>query len=165
MKKVYIGQDNGVTSTIGILQDDEVAQFIPTPVFRSQDYTKAKKSITRLNVEEYYAILSKYSDRTKYQTLLLLERPLVNPTRFNATASALRCHEAMLVCIELLQIPYRFIDSKEWQKYFFPKGVGAENTKKMSLEIGNRYFPEYKNEKHPDRDGLLIALYAKYNNL
>ena len=163
MKKVYIGQDNGVTSTIGILQEDEVAQFISTPVFKSQDYTKAKKNITRLDVEEYYKILSEYSDKTKYQTLLLLERPLVNPTRFNATASALRCHEAMLVCIELLQIPYRFIDSKEWQKYLFPKGT--EDTKKMSLEIGNRYFPEFKNEKHPDRDGLLIALYAKHHNL
>lgn len=163
MKKVYIGQDNGVTSTIGILQEDRVARFISTPVFKSQDYTKAKKNITRLDVEEYYKILSEYSDKTKYQTLLLLERPLVNPTRFNATASALRCHEAMLVCIELLQIPYRFIDSKEWQKYLFPKGT--EDTKKMSLEIGNRYFPEFKNEKHPDRDGLLIALYAKHHNL
>ena len=163
MKKVYIGQDNGVTSTIGILQEDKAAQFISTPVFKSQDYTKAKKNVTRLDVEEYYKILSEYSDKTKYQTLLLLERPLVNPTRFNATASALRCHEAMLVCIELLQIPYRFIDSKEWQKYLFPKGT--EDTKKMSLEIGNRYFPEFKNEKHPDRDGLLIALYAKHHNL
>lgn len=165
MKKVYIGQDNGVTSTIGILVEDESPLFLKTPTFKSQDYTKSKKTVTRLEVGTYYQLLQKYNDPSKYNTLLLLERPLVNPTRFTATASALRCHEAMLVCIELLSIPYRFIDSKEWQRSLFPKGTESKDTKQMSLEIGNRYFPQFKIVKHPDRDGLLIALYAKLAKL
>ena len=165
MKKVYIGQDNGVTSTIGILVEGEKPILLKTPVSLQQDYTKAKKNISRLRANEYFEILEKYSNKEEYQTLLLLERPMVNPTRFTSSASALRCHEAMLIVIELLQIPYRFIDSKEWQKDLLPKKTDEKDLKQMSLEIGGRYYPEFQSFKHPDRDGLLIALYAKHHNL
>ena len=94
--------------------------------------------------------------------LILLERPLVNPNRFAATASALRCHEAELTVIEMLGIPLQFIDSKEWQKALLPKG--CDNTKKASLDIGNRLFPQFREFKHPERDALLIAEYAKRRN-
>lgn len=165
MKHIYIGQDNGVTSTIGILIEGEKPLLLKTPVVLVQDYTKAKKNISRLISSEYYNLLEKYSDKSLYQTLILIERPLVNPERFQATASALRCHEAMLIIVELLELPYRFIDSKEWQKKLLPEGTEKEDLKKMSLEIGNRYFPEFKDFKHLDRDGLLIAKYAQLNNL
>lgn len=152
--KTYIGIDNGVSGTIAIISESGV-DFWKTPVKKEQDYTKAKKVVSRVDIPTLKGILEPYADNA----FLLLERPLVNPGRWVATTSALRCHEAELAVIEILNIPYQFIDSKEWQKALLPKG--CEDTKKASLDIGNRLFPQYKDFKHPDRDALLIAEYAK----
>ena len=152
--KTYIGIDNGVSGTIAIISETEV-EFWKTPIKKEQDYTKAKKIVSRVDIQTLKGILEPYSDNA----FLLLERPLVNPSRWVATTSALRCHEAELAVIEILNIPYQFIDSKEWQKDLLPKRCG--DTKKASLDIGNRLFPQYKDFKHPDRDALLIAEYAK----
>ena len=155
--KVYIGIDNGVSGTIAILTDNETI-FVKTPVKKEQDYTKAKKIITRVDVSALKELLEPFTN----DAFILLERPLVNPNRFAATASALRCHEAELTVIEMLGIPFQFIDSKEWQKALLPKG--CDDTKKASLDIGNRLFPQFREFKHPDRDALLIAEYAKRRN-
>ena len=93
-----------------------------------------------------------------------MERALVNPSRFASTASALRCHEAELIMIEVMGIRHMFVDSKEWQKELLPKGCSGEELKKASLDIGNRLFPQFDNIKHPDRDGILIAEYARRNH-
>ena len=155
--KAYIGIDNGVSGTIAILTDNETI-FVKTPVKKEQDYTKAKKIITRVDVSALKELLEPFAN----DAFILLERPLVNPNRFAATASALRCHEAELTVIEMLGIPFQFIDSKEWQKALLPKG--CDDTKKASLDIGNRLFPQFREFKHPDRDALLIAEYAKRRN-
>lgn len=159
--KTYIGIDNGVSGSIGIIKDGFV-DFMKTPVFSCQDYTKAKKGITRLDSRLLSSILRQYQGE---DCLVSIERPLVNPGRFIATTSALRCHEATLIVLELLQLPYFFIDSKEWQRNLLPRGTEKDELKKMSLEIGSRLFPQYKEIKHPDRDGLLIAEYCKRKNL
>lgn len=155
--KAYIGIDNGVSGTIAILTDNETI-FVKTPVKKEQDYTKAKKIITRVDVSALKELLEPFAN----DAFILLERPLVNPNRFAATSSALRCHEAELTVIEMLGIPLQFIDSKEWQKALLPKG--CDDTKKASLDIGNRLFPQFREFKHPDRDALLIAEYAKRRN-
>lgn len=156
--KAYIGIDNGVSGTIAVLTDNETI-FVKTPVKKEQDYTKAKKIITRVDVSALKELLEPFAN----DAFILLERPLVNPNRFAATASALRCHEAELTVIEMLGIPFQFIDSKEWQKALLPKG--CDDTKKASLDIGNRLFPQFREFKHPDRDALLIAVYGKRNQL
>lgn len=158
MKAAYIGIDNGVSGTIAILTDNETI-FVKTPVKKEQDYTKAKKIITRVDVSTLKELLAPFAN----DAFILLERPLVNPKMFAATASALRCHEAELTVIEMLGIPFQFIDSKEWQKALLPKG--CNDTKKASLDIGNRLFPQFREFKHPDRDALLIAVYGKRNQL
>lgn len=155
--KVYIGIDNGVSGTIAVLTDNETI-FVKTPVKKEQDYTKAKKIITRVDVSALKELLAPFAN----DAFILLERPLVNPKMFTSTASALRCHEAELTVIEMLGIPFQFIDSKEWQKALLPKG--CDDTKKASLDIGNRLFPQFREFKHPDRDALLIAEYAKRKN-
>jgi hypothetical protein len=58
-----------------------------------------------------------------------------------------------------------YVDSKDWQKEMLPKGTQGEELKKASLDISNRLFPMYADFKHPDRDGLLIAEYARRKNL
>lgn len=158
--KTYIGIDNGVSGTIGIIPADGEPIFIKTPVQKVQDYTKAKKMISRVSVGELLELLEPYCDNC----LLAMERPMVNPTRFASSVSAVRCHEAELTIIEALNIPYMFIDSKEWQKALLPKGIEGDEQKKFSLEIGNRLFPQFKDVKHPDRDGILIAEYIRRQN-
>lgn len=152
--KVYIGLDNGVTGTIAIIS--ETTEFIKIPVKKEQNYTKKKDMVTRLDYARFKAILEPFSHEPVF---LLIERPLVNPQRFKATISAVRCIEAELIAIEELGIPFQYCDSKEWQRELLPKGV--EDTKKASLDIGNRLFPMFKDDKHQDRDSLLIAEYAR----
>lgn len=157
--KTYIGIDNGVSGTYAIIGEG-VQFFAKIPVKTEQDYTKAKKNITRLDYGQFKAILEPYKGG---EVIVVMERPMVNPTRFLASASALRCHEAELICIEELCLPLRYIDSKEWQRAMLPHG--ADDLKKASLDIGNRLFPNFKSYKHLDRDSLLIAEYARQKNL
>ena len=158
--KTYIGIDNGVSGTIGIIYPD-ASDFIKTPTKSEQNYTKTKGNITRINSVELESYLTGITD-----CMALIERPMVNPKRFRATTSALRALEATLVVIEALGIPYAYIDSKEWQKALLPKGIkGSEELKRASKDIGIRLFPQHKEliEKHGDADGILMAEYARKN--
>lgn len=163
MNKTYVGIDNGVSGSIGFVGESITPYFVKTPVKKEQDYTKAKKIITRLDCSLFMDLFSAFK---KNDLIVLIERPLVNPGRFTATTSALRCHEAELIMIEMMGLKYMFIDSKEWQRELLPKGiVGSEEQKKASLDIGNRLFPMFDDFKHPDRDGLLIAEYGRRKRL
>lgn len=159
--KTYIGIDNGVSGTIAVIKDGSVS-FGKTPVVKVQDYTKRKKMISRLNVLEFDLILSGVDPNN---AIAVIERPLVNPGRLLATESALRCHEAMLILIERRGIPYMFVDSRDWQREMLPKGCTGDDLKVMSKEIGNRLFPKFADVKHPDRDALLIAEWARRSSL
>lgn len=158
ISKTYIGIDNGVSGTIAIIRPDKVI-FEKTPVIEQLSYTKVKKNITRINVTALADLISDHV--TKFDNCFaLIERPMVNPGRFVATASALRACEATLIVIEDLKIPYQYIDSKEWQKAMLPSGLKGPALKKASKEIGLRLFPHI-DLKHEDYDGLLIAEYAR----
>lgn len=164
--KVWIGIDNGTTGSIGIISDDGDVDFFLTPSNLGQDYTKTKKNISRIDWFKLKEKLKLYSPSKELSVLALIERPMVNPTRFNVSGVALRALESTLIILEDLQIPYVFIDSKEWQREILPKGVkGSEELKKASLDIGKRLFPSFQSIKHKDRDGLLIAEYARRNRL
>ena len=156
---IYIGIDNGVTGSIGILDNKNYSEFIKVPTITQQSYTKAKQMITRVDYPGLMVRLIGY-DHVK----VLIERPMVNPTRFKASQSALRCLEAVLIAVEACGYAYEYIDSKEWQKVMLPRGTkGTPELKKASVDIGCRLFPQYKESivKHKDADGLLIAEYAK----
>ena len=169
MGKFYIGVDNGVTGSIGIIDSEDIysAEFEKIPIKTEQSYTKKKQNISRINWVELFAFFSNYKT-PKNNSICLIERPMVNPGRFKATMSALRCLETVLICIEMASLPYQYIDSKQWQKELLPKGIkGSAELKKASCDIGIRLFPQYKEQilKHKDADGLLIAEWAKRQNL
>ena len=168
MEKIWIGIDNGVSGTIGILGTNIIPEFFKTPVVKVQDYCKAKKNITRLDAVEFHNKLKALKGLSEIMNIdlkICLERPMVNPSLFKASESALRCFEAMWAMIELLNLPVQFIPSTDWQKELLPKGTKGEELKRMSLELGNRWYPQFKEVKHPDRDGLLIAHWMKLKNL
>lgn len=164
-RKLYLGIDNGVSGTIGYISD-KFAIIDKTPVMKVQDYTKAKKNISRINVTELTNEINTLMSGLQIsgsECFALLERPMVNPTRFASTVSAARALEATLNVLELLGIPYAFIDSKEWQKSLLPSGCSGDELKSASYDIGTRLFPG-ATIKHPDKDGLLIAEYARRKN-
>jgi hypothetical protein len=165
--RTYLAIDNGVTGSIAVIYPNGESDFILTPVKKEQNYTKAKGNISRVKAPELYDYLSNVKHYSDGNLFCFIERPMVNPTRFKATVSALRALEATLIVIELLGIPHQYCDSKEWQRDLLPKGCKKEELKVASKDIGCRLFPKHKEliVKHKDADALLIAEYARRKNL
>lgn len=162
-RKVIIGIDNGCTGTIGIIREGMPPLFIETPSFKSQDYTKAKKTVSRIDVPKLYDFIRINTEGLEGLSIAYVERPMINPARFSASVVAARAYEATITVLEMLKIPYQPIDSKEWQRGLLPssgkKGVDSATLKKESMDIGIRLFPQFRDliAKHKDADGILIA--------
>ena len=158
----YIGIDNGVTGSIGIILPDGV-DFIPVKTLTKseQDYVKKKRNITRIDHEKLEALFAELKD---YELHVMIERPMVNPARFSASISAVRCLEAVQGRLEKLAIGFVFIDSREWQKRLLPKGIsGGPQLKAASKHVGSRLWPQFADmfAKQKDADGMLIAEYCR----
>jgi hypothetical protein len=157
MSKTYAGIDNGVTGSIGVIAPDGTHAFIATPTIKCQSYTKEVQYIHRIDWRSLLENMPK-------DAFVLLERPMVNPRAFTATQSALRALEATIIVLEMLDIEYKYIDSKEWQREFISSAIsGHDQMKKASMEIGINLFPSNAGfiRKHGDADGLLIGEYAR----
>ena len=162
--KVFIGIDNGVTGSIGIITTEGSVEFHKTPTKIEQNYTKTKGNITRVNGRELYRIFKPFVGQDVH---LILERPMVNPAHFFATLSAMRSMEATLIVIELCKFSYQYIDSKKWQSVLLPEGCEGAELKVASLQIGKRLFPQvdFDAMKVKDADGILIAEYLRRSYL
>lgn len=157
LKRAFIGVDNGISGSVGIIYSDGTYEFFKSPVIKQQDYTKKKKLISRIVPNKFADLLNKVGPGS----MVFIERPMINSTRFNASMSAIRAYEMTITILETLGLPYETIDSKDWQRTLLPQGVSGDELKKASFDVGNRLFPSFKEVKHPDRDGLLIALHCK----
>lgn len=162
MRNYYIGIDNGVTGSIGIVSSDGVADYHKTPVKKVLNYTKDKAWLNRVDTEKLREILKPYADKSR-NSLVILERPMINPSRWTASVSAMRALEATLIVIEELGLPYLYIDSKQWQSMLLPLNVTGEELKPASKEVANRLFP--KLQFKTDGDGILIAEWARRKQL
>lgn len=158
IQRTHIGVDNGVTGGVTILSElGTVLLHIKTPVKNHLSYTKKKAFVNRIDFPKLKAELEKAGE----DTFCYIERPLVNPTRFMATVSAIRCLEATEIILEELQIPYQFLDSKEWQKELLPSGLKGVELKKAADDVAKRLFPKLK---VVNSDCLLIAEYCRRKN-
>ena len=157
---IYIGLDNGVSGSIGQISPNGI-MYKKMPVIRQLNYTKTKKWIHRVDYSGLRFILE---SNLPEEMIVYLERPMVNPGRFQATMSAIRALEATLIILEDLKIPYQYIDSKEWQKVLLPAELKGEELKAASLDIGKRKFPQIDFKGFKDADGLLIAEYCRIKN-
>lgn len=164
MNKTYLGIDNGVSGTIASIDSVGRVTFQKIPVKKELSYTKAKQHISRIDVPKLLKVIEDIAALTDEPMRAIIERPMVNPTRFKATTSALRALEATIIVLEAMEIPYSYIDSRIWQKQLLPSGLKGDELKSASLDIGKRLFPMVK-IKHPDCDGLLIAEYARRERL
>lgn len=169
MQKIYIGIDNGVTGSIGIIYDKtEKYDLIQTPFKKELLYTKEKQHISRLCFDKFFNILNKL----KYEgdCKIMLEYPYSNKTNNKALRSGLRCFEAQLIVIEQLNFKKKkieYIQAKEWQALYLAGIKGRENLKQVSKEYGCLMFPEIKDKisKYKDADGLFIAKYLREKNI
>jgi len=172
MNKTYIGIDNGITGAVGIIKYTGDLTHFKMPVKKELNYTKTKAYISRINSNLLETVLYTFLVKNTCtfslnisNTLVIIERPMVNPMRFKASVSAIRALEATLVIIEKFTLPYQYIDSKEWQRELLPKGLKKEELKKASLDVGNRLFPSLKDTFKEDADAILIAEYARRKKL
>ena len=156
---IYVGVDNGCTGSIGIIDTKTNSSiYLNTPVFESLSYLKSRVSfLNRVNVNVLESIFVPLGKDVK----VMLERPMVNPARFNQSLSAMRALEATLIVLERLNLRYEYIDSKEWQKALLPQHDAKADLKKLSKEIGMRFFPQIEWKNFKDADGLLIAEYCR----
>ena len=156
-KKVYIGIDNGVSGAITILSESGFVHIhVKTPVKNCLNYTKKKAFHNRVDFQELTNIL--FDAIGNDIPFCMIERPMVNPMRWVASVSALRCLEATEIILEELQIPYQFIDSKEWQKVLLPSGLKKEELKKAANSVAKRLFPKLQ---IVNADSILIAEYCR----
>ncbi len=170
-----IGIDNGTSGAMCVLRagcghtfKPEVSHFWRTPSLEWRNYQKEIKFTSRLDVP---ALISKLRPFSNLESVVaVLERPLVNPTRFTASLCAVRCFEATMVVLEQFGIPYRIIDSKEWQSALLPRGIkGPANLKEAGRIWCRSKYPHLAyehDERKPlkyapdDADAVLIAYYA-----
>lgn len=160
---VYIGMDNGVTGSIGIIKENGEYEFHLIPTKSEQNYTKSKQNITRVNNPKLIELLKQFENEN---VKIMIECPMVNPGRFKATTSALRSLESVLIAIEHFNYSFEYVDSKEWQKHLLPNGIkGTPELKKASNDIGTRLFPKVADKFKTDADGILIAEYLRQRNV
>jgi len=159
--RYYVGIDNGVSGTIGVISAKMQSQFIKVPTFKEQNYTKKKQNITRIDVGKLYDWFCGSFDEDRDKVFIALERPFTNIKYVNTMLISARALEATLNVLAMLSLQrYEYVDSSWWQKVLLPKGVkGSDQLKKASLDIGLRLFPQHAAliKKHKDADGLLIA--------
>lgn len=165
--RFFIGIDNGVSGSMAIIG---TGPTVPTavyavtmPTITQQNYTKKKSNITRIDGKKLFYMLDRSIPKGS-EVHILIERPMVNPTRFQATMSAIRALEAVIIVIETLGFSYSYIDSKEWQKQLLPSGTKGDDLKSASLYIAERLYPGKNPVNHKDADGILIAHYCMLKN-
>lgn len=165
MIQIFGGIDNGITGSVGIVDVLGETSFFLTPTKSEQNYTKEKQNVTRVDSVKLHDLLSSQIPvALRSSSMFLFERPLTGGFGFKALNSAMRSLEATLNVLEILRIPFGYIDSKEWQRILLPTGTKeTAELKKASMDIGIRRFPQYKEliQKHKDADGLLIAEYCR----
>lgn len=177
--KLVIGLDNGATGTIAaIIPEQNYLDFIQTPSKVSLDYPKEIQYINRVDINKLSEFIKKNIKVTKkfykqnIKSIVVMQRPMVNPQRFKQSGHALRALEATIITLQNLDIDYIIIDSKKWQHYFFGKNTTQIDLKlqsmKKGLQILNNYNIKNKDKenissvikKHGDADGMLICQFA-----
>lgn len=177
--QLVIGLDNGATGTIcAIIPQMKYLDFIQTPSIISLDYPKDIQYINRVDTEKITKWIKKNIKKaknfykTEIKTIIIMQRPMVNPQRFKQSGHALRAFQATIIALQNLKLDYVIIDSKKWQHYFFGKNTMLIDLKAQSMKKGLQILNNYKIKKankevmsdvirkHGDADGMLICQFA-----
>lgn len=150
----YIGIDNGVSGSIGILRDG-VPELI-----HAREYTRPKaKRKGSLECDPF--AITKILDDAKPDGVVL-ERPFRGQFR-NTEVSAAHFDSVVRTILETRGIPFIQVDSKKWQGPLLGI-VKAGGTKHASLSLGKRRWPALaaQIEDQGDADALFMAVHAMH---
>ena len=151
----YIGIDNGISGTVGILDDADKVVFFKTPTIKSEHYAKSRDLLTRIDRKKLQKLLEPH-----LPALALIEAPFTNPGMFQATLSNHRSHAEISGVLEDLGITFETVLPRAWQPAVLGNVSGRELLKEASLKKAKELFPNLV-IKTPDADGLTIAVYLK----
>lgn len=153
---------------IGITQDSvawvtpESSGFRTLPVIDTQDFYRRKSIISRVRSMDLLGILAPLP--AEYVTRAIIERP-ASSMPFSRHVGTVRRLEAVLVVLELLTIPYEFVDKAGWERTMLPRGLkpGAP-TRLASMDIGKRLFPQHTDTINSigHADALLLAEFYRH---
>jgi Holliday junction resolvasome RuvABC endonuclease subunit len=160
--KAYIGIDNGVSGAIAISSDGKQYHISKMPVFKDRDYTKKPRKISRISAPVLAGRLKRVLDGFE-EVVIGIERPMVNPTRFRSSVSALRALEATLIAIEEACVDkiteIRYIDSKQWSKHF-----GFENAKDGAKSLAKSILGREVSADEADALAICLFIYEQSTN-
>lgn len=171
-RDAYVGVDNGISGTIGVVYTDETPALVfNTPIKKEQSYTKKVQRISRVDYPKLVDLLSDIDHTVGAvgEVCVVIERPATN--KFAKTLmSSHRALEATIIAVEQFGFKYIYITSSDWQKDMLPaaaEGISGERLKSSSGFAGCGLFPHLSHQiiKHGDADGLLIAFWAMKNKL
>jgi hypothetical protein len=162
---IYIGISRSWDGTIGIIDENDKPVLVKVPWRywggRNQkhlDYKKFKELL------QPYASTPMNEVRSQINAKALVEFPFngkgINSGRGKVLAST-RFFEAELAILEVLGISVEFIEPIDWHHDLFTGKFYKLTPKQASLEYGNELYPELKQNKAKDRDGICIAYYLK----
>ena len=150
--------DNGTSANGIALLGPDFARYEKLPVKQELSYTKEDRGISRVDAPALRKLFATWN-APKESTVAVMERPMINPTRFRASMSAMRCLEAELIILEEFGYAIEYIDSRAWQKVLLPDVEGSDLLKKASLALSQKLYPQFKFKK--DGDSMLIAHWYK----
>src|SRR5574343_661047 len=128
-----IALDNGVSAYYTVLDENsKLIEHAHVPVKKCRNYTKEEQRITRIDVPLLVKMFSKYLLK---EPKVLLERPMINNTRFKQSMSAIRAFEATLIALEQVGLEHQVVDSKSWQRTFLPGGTASDQLKETANKI------------------------------
>ena len=169
---VYIGISRGGTGTIGIINENDEIYFSQVPKeWRHQNghnHLNYKKFVELLKP---YAIVQENDVRQKVNALAVVEKPIgfmwskkhsINIQKFIASN---RFFEAEMGILEALGIPVTLVEPANWQRDMFTNKYHKMKENQASIELGNDLFPELKQSKAKDRDGICMAYWLKHQKL
>lgn len=172
---LIIGMDNGTTGTwCSWLYDYGILDFVETFSKRTLNYQQQINYIDRIDHELLKDWIKKQVKNAKkvynreIKVIIVLQRPMVNPQRFDSSLLAVRAFESTIIILQQLELNYIILDSKKWQHYFFGKETMLLNLKYESLKKGLLLLNEEEDvedlkqivKKHGDADALLITKFA-----
>lgn len=159
-RKVVIGCDNGCTGTISAFIDGKLVDFREQFFFkwRKPQVKNRNSYMSRLDFKKFDKWLKKFIKKD-YEVIAVIERPMTDETRFHQTISSHHAQEALMIVLEMNDVPYMTVDSSEWQKVYLPEISGSKVLKLKSKEIGIEQFPKFSStiEKHGDADAIFIG--------
>lgn len=152
--RYVIAFDNGVSGYYTILSaDGKLVDHGHVPVKRCLNYTKEEQHLSRIDVPKLRTLLSLH---TVNQPQVLLERPMINNTRFKQSMSAIRAFEATIIVLEEVGLTYEVVDSKQWQRSMLPGDIASDQLKAEANKIAKAKL----GEKIVEGDSALMALWA-----